>query len=66
MRVQGTLIIRGNLVLVLHIYACFLQEEQIFKSSEAGSPQDPVAGQCGDQMMGCFWHVHGMLVKHDF
>ena len=26
--------------LVLHIYSCFLQEEQIFKSSKRGRPRD--------------------------
>ena len=28
------------IVLVLHIYSCFLQEEQIFKSSKQGRPRD--------------------------
>ena len=54
------------IVLVLLIYVCFLQEEPIFKSSKAASPQDPVARRPGDQMMGRFRDVHGMLVKHDF
>ena len=41
------------IVLVLHIYSCFLQEEQTFKSSKQGHLWDPVAGCPGDQLMGC-------------
>ena len=54
------------IVLVLHICFCFLQEEQIFKSSEQGRLRDPVAGRPWDQMMGCSKDIRGTLVKYVF
>ena len=53
-------------VLVLHIYFCFLKEEQIFKSSKRGRLRDPVAGCPWDQMMGHSRDVCGTSAKHVF
>ena len=36
------------IVLVLHIYSCFLQEGQIFKNSKWGRPQDVYGTQLQD------------------
>ena len=49
------------IVLLLYIYFCFLQEEQLFKSSERGRPRDwdPVMGRHEEQMMGCSRDVRG-------
>ena len=40
--------------LVLDTYSCFLQEEQILKSSNWGHSWDLVAGHPGDQIIGSF------------
>ena len=55
------------IVLVLHIYSCFLQEEQIFKSCKWGRPHEVYESQLGDvQMMERSRDVWGMSVKHIF
>ena len=36
--------------LVLHIYSCYLHEEQIFKSSKWGRLRDAVAGRFGGHL----------------
>ena len=51
---------------VLHIYSCFLQEEQMLKSCKPGRLQDPVTERPGDQMMGRSGDVRGTSVKHGF
>ena len=43
-----------TIVLALHIYPCFLKEEQIFKSSKRGHPRD-VSGHPGDKL----WDIPG-------
>ena len=60
------LFFRSIRVLVLHICFCFLQEEQIFKSSKRRRLRDPVAGRPCDQMMGRSRDVCGMSAKHVF
>ena len=42
------LFFRSIRVLLLHIWFCFLQEEQIFKSSKRGRLRDPVPGRPWD------------------
>ena len=54
------------IVLVLHIYYCFLLEKQILKSSKWGRPWDSVAGRPGDQLMGRSRDVRGTSVVHVF
>ena len=55
---------------ILHIYSSFLQEEQIFKSSNWGHPRDvyetQFVGCTGDQMMGRPRDASGTSVKHIF
>ena len=60
------LFFRSIRVLVLHICFCFLQEEQIFKSSKRGRLRDSVAGRPWNQMMGRSRDVCGTSTKHDF
>ena len=60
------LFFRSIRVLVLHICFCFLQEEQIFKSSKRGPLRNPVAGHPWDQMIGRSRDVCGTLAKHGF
>ena len=59
------LFFRSNSLLEV-IYSCFLQEEQIFKSSKRGRLRNPVAERSGDQMKGRSRNIRGTSVKHDF
>ena len=54
------------MVLVLHIYSCFLQKAQIFKSSKWERLQDQVARRAGEQMMERSRGVRGTPIKRDF
>ena len=54
------------MVVALHIYSCFLQQEQIFRTSKWGRLQDPVAVRPGDQMMGRSRDARETLVLHVF
>ena len=57
------------IVFVLHIYSCFLQEKQIFKSckrTSTGRLRDSVTGRLGNQMMGRSGDVRGTSIKHVF
>ena len=54
---------RSN-ILALHIYSCFLQEEQIFKSSKRGSPRDVYRTQLRDVLGNNWWDVLGTLAGH--
>ena len=60
------LFFRSIRVLVLHICFCFLQQEQIFKSSKRGRLKDSVAGRPWDQIMGRSKDVCGTTAKHVF
>ena len=60
------LFFRSIRVLLLHIWFCFLQEEQIFKSSKRGRLRDPVAERPWDQMMGRSRDVCETSAKHVF
>ena len=51
------------IVLVLHIYYCFLLERQIFKKSKCGRPRD-VPGTNDGMLWGCPWDVgHTCFLK---
>ena len=58
------------MVLVLRIYSCYLQEEQIFKSSKRGRPWDVYGTQLrdvpGDQMMERSGDVRGTSAIYVF
>ena len=54
------------IVLVLHVCFCFLQEEQIFKSSKWRGLRDPNVGRPFDQIMGRSNDNRGTSVKHVF
>ena len=51
-----------TLFLLLHIYYCFLQEEQILKISKRGCPRD--AWDPVTEVMGASGDVLGRSVKH--
>ena len=49
--------------ILIEIYSCFLQEEQISKSSERGHPQDVYGTQLRDVMGTKWWDILGASVR---
>ena len=52
----------GAIVLVLHVYSCFLQEEQIFRSSKRGYLRDVYETQLRDVLETKWWDALGTCV----